>query len=317
MINEEIIKKNLNNTLEETNFLGLGGRYKGKVRDNYIKDDRRIMITTDRISAFDRVLTTLPFKGQILNQLSVFWFEKTKDIVENPIIDVPDPNVMVVKQCKIIPVEMVVRAYLTGSAWRDYKAGKDISGISLPEGMKKNQKLDKLIVTPSTKAATGHDEHIAKEELIAKGTVSEELYGQMEQAALKLFKKGTELAAKQGLILVDTKYEFGLLNNKLVVCDEMHTPDSSRYWYTDAYEQLFKEGKEQRMLDKEYVRIWLINQGFMGDGAIPKIPNEIKIEAMKRYIKAYEQITGQEFKVEDKPILKRIEENLRKKGYFS
>ena len=316
MLDEETIKKNLNNTLEETDFPGLGTKYRGKVRDNYVKDGKRIIITTDRISAFDRVLTTLPFKGQILNQLSAFWFEKTKDIVPNAVLDQPDPNVTVFRECKVYPVEMVVRRYLAGSAWRDYSAGKPISGIKLAEGMKKGQKLAEPIVTPSTKADTGHDEHISKEEIIAKGIVLKETYEQMEKAALALFKEGSEWCLKQGLILVDTKYEFADDNGKLVVVDEMHTPDSSRFWYVDSYDELFKAGKEQRMLDKEYVRIWLIEQGFMGDGAIPKIPDGVKIEAVSKYNKAYEQITGKKLEISSGKIIERIKKALQKKGYL-
>ena len=310
MISEAAIKKQMKNTLAETNLAQLGERYKGKVRDSYTKGGTRVMITTDRISAFDRVLGTIPFKGQVLNQLAAFWFDKTKDIVPNTVVSVPDPNVMLVKECKIYPVEMVVRGYLAGSAWRDYKAGKLISGIKLPKGMEKNQKLAKPIITPSTKAVSGHDQPISREEIIKRKIVPKDIYGQIEKAALALFRRGTEITAKQGLILVDTKYEFGELNGRIVLADEIHTPDSSRFWYASEYKKRFDAGKEQKMLDKEYLRIWLMEHGFMGDGEIPKIPEEVIIGVATRYIKAYEEITGLEFKANSEPILGRIKRNL-------
>ena len=310
MISEHIIKKQMKNTLAETNFSQLGKRYKGKVRDSYTKDHTRIMITTDRISAFDRVLGTIPFKGQVLNQLAAFWFDKTKDIVKNTIISVPDPNVMVVKECKIYPVELVVRGYLTGSAWRDYHASKSISGIALPKGMKKNQKFEKPIITPSTKAEAGHDLPISREDIIKKSLIPKAAYEQIEKAALALFKRGTEITAKQGLILVDTKYEFGDLNGIVVLADEIHTPDSSRFWYANEYQKRFASGEDQKMLDKEYLRIWLMDHGFMGDGEIPKIPQEVIIGVATRYIRAYEEITGMPFNANAEPILERIEKSL-------
>jgi len=306
-------------TLAETNF-NLPDKYRGKVRDNYsLEIGRRLIITTDRISAFDRILTTIPFKGQVLNQISAFWFDKTKDIMENHVVDVPDPNVMIVKQCKTFPIEMVVRGYITGSAWRDYSAGKDISGIFLPKGLKKNQKFDVPVVTPSTKADFGsHDIHISREEILAKKLVSPKYFLAMEKAAMALYKRGVEIAAKQGLILVDTKYEFGIYNGKLIVVDEMHTPDSSRYWYLNSYAERFEKGEEPQILDKEFLRQWLIKEkNFMGDGEIPEIPIEIKLEVARRYIKAFEEITGTELKVEEnKNILERIEANLKAKGFL-
>ena len=322
MVSDEILKKQLNNTLEKTD-LKIGKKYEGKVRDNYILDGKRLIITTDRISAFDRVLCTIPFKGQVLNQTSAFWFEKTRNIIKNHIIEVPDPNVMVVNECKLIPVEMVIRGYITGvtktSAWYNYEKGvRNFCGNVLPEGMKKNQKFDKPIITPSTKAEKGdHDESISGEEIIKRGLVDEKLYRQMEEVALALFNFGNELVAKNNLILVDTKYEFGLdKNDNLTLIDEIHTPDSSRFWVKDTYEKLFSEGEEPEKLDKEYVRQFLADKGFLGEGEIPEIPDEVKIEAAKRYIKAYEMITGQEFEAENEDVLGRIENNLRKAGYL-
>ena len=315
MLSDTILKNQLKHTLDKTNFK-IGRKYEGKVRDNYILNGKRIIITTDRISAFDRVLCTIPFKGQVLNQTSAFWFEKTKNIVKNHVIDVPDPNVMVVHECKPYPVEMVVRGYITGvtktSAWYNYERGvRNFCGNILPEGLKKNQKFDKPIITPSTKAHTGHDESISGEEIIKRGLVNAKTYNQMKKASLALFDFGTKLVAKNNLILVDTKYEFGYLNGKLVLIDEIHTPDSSRFWIKDTYQELFSKGEEPQKLDKEYVRQWLANKGFIGEGKIPKIPDEVKIETAKRYIRAYEMITGKEFKAKNEDVTKRIEENLK------
>ncbi len=322
MLSDETIKKQLKNTLEKTD-LNIGKKYEGKVRDNYSIDGKRIIVTTDRISAFDRVLCTIPFKGQVLNQTSAFWFDKTKDIVENHVIEVLDPNVMVVNECKLIPVEMVVRGYLTGvtttSSWYNYEKGvRNFCGNKLPEGMKKNQKFDKPIITPSTKAEKGdHDESVSGEEIIKRGLVDEKLYRQMEEDALALFDFGTKLVAANNLILVDTKYEFGLdKDGNLILIDEIHTPDSSRFWVKDTYEKLFSEGKEPDKLDKEYVRQFLANKGFIGDGEIPEIPDEVKVEAAKRYIKAYEMITGKDFEAKNEDVLERIKKNLGKAGYL-
>ncbi len=319
MIPDTILKAQLQRTLGRTNF-SFGKKYEGKVRDNYSFDGKRIIITTDRISAFDRVLCTIPFKGQVLNQTSAFWFEKTKNIIDNHIISIPDPNAMLVKECKLIPVEMVVRGYITGvtttSAWYNYERGiRNFCGNPLPDDMKKDQKFDEPIITPSTKAEHGaHDESVSGEEIIKRELVDEKMYRQMEKAALALFDFGSKLVAKNNLILVDTKYEFGELDGKLVLIDEIHTPDSSRYWIKDTYEKLFSEGKEPQKLDKEYVRIWLSKRGFIGEGKIPEIPDEVKVEAAKRYITAYEMITGNNFEAKNEDVLKRIEGNLSKSG---
>ncbi len=316
MLSDTILKNQLKHTLDKTSFK-IGKKYEGKVRDNYILNDKRLIITTDRISAFDRVLCSLPFKGQVLNQISTFWFEKTKKIIQNHIIDVPDPNVMVVHECKPYPVEMVVRGYITGvtttSAWYNYERGvRNFCGNILPEGLKKNQKFDKPIITPTTKAHKGHDESISGEEIVKRGLVDEKTYRKMEKAALELFNFGAKLVAKNNLILVDTKYEFGDLNGKLILIDEIHTPDSSRFWIKDTYNDLFSKGEEPQKLDKEYVRQWLANKGFIGEGKIPEIPDEVKIEAAKRYITAYEMVTGKEFKAKNEDVAKRIERNLKK-----
>src|SRR3989338_6844871 len=274
MLSTIILKNQLKHTLDKTN-LNFGRKYEGKVRDNYILNGKRVIITTDRISAFDRVLCTLPFKGQVLNEISTFWFEQTKKIIKNHLISVPDPNVMVVHECKPYPVEMVVRGYITGvtttSAWYNYEGGvRNFCGNILPEGLKKNQKFDKPIITPTTKAHKGHDELISGNEIIKKGLVEEKTYREMEKVAIDLFNFGTKLVAKNNLILVDTKYEFGDLNGKLILIDEIHTPDSSRFWIKNTYDELFSKGEEPQKLDKEYVRQWLANNGFIGEGKIPR-----------------------------------------------
>ncbi|MHA1872082.1 MAG: phosphoribosylaminoimidazolesuccinocarboxamide synthase [Promethearchaeota archaeon] len=315
MIDRQIIKANLSNTLLETNFPQLGKLYRGKVRDNYINSEKnqRIIIATDRLSAFDRVITTIPFKGQLLNQISVFWFNKTRHLVPNHIIDNPDPNVIIARECKPFPIEMVIRGYITGSAWRDYQKGKKVSGIELPKGLKKNQKLERPIITPSTKAEKGvHDEPISREEIIAKGIVDKDIYEKVEEYTYKLFEFGQQYSNQNNLILVDTKYEFGITpSGEVILIDEIHTPDSSRFWIKDTYEELFNKGEEPEILDKEFFRGWLMEHGFMGDGDIPEIPDEVRVELAERYIKTYEIITGHEFKVEfNEPILERITKNL-------
>lgn len=269
---------------------------RGKVREIFDLGDRLLILTTDRISAFDRVLAVIPCKGEVLNRMSLFWFDKTRDIVENHLIQEVSPRAVLVKKCRVLPVEVVVRGYLTGSAWRDYRSGNEVSGIRLPEGMKNNQKFDEPLLTPSTKEAQGaHDMPIAADEIVSRGLVEERLWRQIEETAKALFRRGTEIAARQGLILVDTKYEFGLLDGKLVLVDELHTPDSSRYWYADTYDALFTEGKDQRKVDKEYLRQWLMERGFMGDGEPPAIPDEVRLETAWRYIEAFQQITGTDF----------------------
>ncbi|MBN2050483.1 MAG: phosphoribosylaminoimidazolesuccinocarboxamide synthase [Spirochaetales bacterium] len=272
---------------------------RGKVRDLLDLGDELLVITTDRVSAFDRVLATIPCKGQVLNMLSVYWFQETRDIIPNHLAEVISPRTVAVKKCAVLPVEVVVRGYLTGSAWRDYRAGKTVSGIPLPPGMRFNQRFPEPLLTPSTKAERGvHDEPISSQEILDKGLVSPAIWARVEEAARALFSRGTELAAQRGLILVDTKYEFGLLDGELILVDEVHTPDSSRYWFSDSYEELFEAGEKQRKLDKEYLRQWLMDRGFMGDGEIPFIPDEIRLEVARRYIEAYKILTGEEFSLD-------------------
>ncbi len=319
MVSRELILNNMSNTLERTSF-DFPNKYEGKVRDSYdVGEDKKLIIVTDRLSAFDRVLTTIPFKGQVLNQMSGFWFEKTKNVFPNHVLDVIDPQAMIVKKCSVVPIEMVVRGYLTGSAWRDYTAGKTISGIKLPNGLKNWEKFSEPIITPSTKAEKGlHDEHVSREQIFERKIVEPELYEKMEKAAINLFKKGTEIAEEHGLILVDTKYEFGLTSDgELIVVDEMHTSDSSRYWIKNSYKERFEQGVEPEILDKEFLRQWLIKEkNFMGNGEIPVIPNEIRAEVAERYIKAFELITGKQFEVTSEPVIQRIEKNLKEKGYL-
>ena len=319
---DEIIKNQLEKTLDETNFSSLGKLYKGKVRDNYIQEDKRIIIATDRLSAFDRVITTIPFKGQMLNQISSFWFEKTKNIAKNHLIEIPDPNVAVVRQCELIPVEMIVRSYITGTMWRNYLKGVSTSGIELPKGLKKNQKLDETIVTPSTKAKSGHDIYISKEQIISEGLVEKDIYEQMENASINLFKFGSKYCEKHGLILVDTKYEFGMKNGELYVIDEIHTQDSSRFWILDSYRAKFDAKDEPEILDKEIFRGWLMNTypeifpNIKPDQEIPPISTEIKIELAKRYMRSFEKITGNAFKAEVSDVKSRIKENLERANYL-
>ncbi len=309
--------------LESTDFPTLGTKYEGKVRDNYTHGDKRIIITTDRISTFDRIIGCVPWKGQVLNEMAAFWFEKTKDIIGNHVLSVPDPNVMVTTECEPVMVEMVVREYVTGvtktSIWYNYQQGvRNFCGNKLPDGLKKDQKLPHPILTPSTKAAIGeHDESVSPDEIVKRGLLTITEMEELKGVALRLFERGKQIAGKQGIILVDTKYEFGKKNGKFVLIDEIHTPDSSRFWHAKSYEKLFSEGKEQVKIDKEYVRSWLADHGFIGEGEIPAIPVEVMKEASRRYIEAFEMITGQKFKAQDQtPILARIERNLRKAGYL-
>ncbi len=301
-MNDADLKENLMKTffgIEKKDIPSDISLFKGKVRDTIDLGDELLIITSDRISAFDRILSTIPFKGEVLNKMALYWFNQTKDIISNHISGEITPRTILVKKCEVLPVEVIVRGYLTGSAWRDYSKGKDISGITLPEGMKNNQKFKTPLLTPSTKAEKGeHDLPISSEEIVRSGLVEKDLWKQVEEAAFALFKRGTDLAAKQGLILVDTKYEFGLLDGKLILVDEIHTPDSSRFWYASSYEKLFREGKDQKQLDKEYFRQWLIERNYMGDGQCPEITEEVRIETAKRYIDSYENISGQKFSPE-------------------
>ncbi len=322
MPDRALIKANLKNTLIETNFKGVTKIHTGKVRDTYEKDGKMILVTTDRQSAFDRILASVPFKGAVLNQFSAFWFEKTKDIVDNHIISIPDPNIAIVKKVKIFPVEVVIRGYITGStdtsAWVNYNNGERIfCGVHLEEGLKKNQKFDTPIITPTTKAED-HDEKISREEIIAQGLVSEEKWDKIEEYALAVFKRGQEMAAEKGFILVDTKYEFGEdEEGNIVLADEVNTPDSSRYWVADTYEERFAKGEEPQSFDKEFLRLWFVDHcDPYNDETLPDAPDDLVEELSYRYIEIYEKLTGKEFVYNaDKPIHDRIQENLN--SYFS
>lgn len=305
-------------TLTNTDFSFKGQKsvYHGKVRDVYDIDDKYlVMVATDRISAFDVILPEgIPYKGQVLNQIASYFLDATSDIVPNWKLAVPDPMVTIGVKCEPLKIEMIVRGYLAGSAWRDYKAGnREICGVRLPEGMRENQKFETPILTPTTKAAEGHDENISREEIIARGIVDKDVYEQVEQYALALFERGTEMAARQGLILVDTKYEFGLKDGKVILIDEIHTPDSSRYFYADGYEERFEKGEEQRQLSKEFVRQWLIANGFMGKPGqqVPEMTPEYCDEVSRRYIELYEHITGTRFfPAAEENLVSRIEGNV-------
>lgn len=301
----------MNNAIVKTNFKfeGLKDVYHGKVRDVYFfENDLMAMVCTDRISAFDVVLPKgIPFKGQVLNQIAADFLDLTEDIVPNWKIAVPDPMVTVGRLCEPFKVEMVIRAYLSGHAWREYKSGKRmICGVSMPDGMKENDRFPAPIITPTTKAAVGHDEDISRDEIIRLGLVSEDDYVKLENFTLKLFERGTEIAKKHGLILVDTKYEFGKLHDQIYLIDEIHTPDSSRYFYLETYEELQKTGSAQKQLSKEFVREWLIERGFQGkDGqSIPEMDHEFVNSVSERYIELFESITGKAFQrsdIEDVP----------------
>ena len=312
------IKEQLPYTLDVFEGGDIGERYKGKVRENFYVDDEIIMVTTDRVSAFDHVLGTIPFKGQILTEIANFWFEKTRHIAPNHIISSPDPQVLVAKKAETLPVEVIVRGFITGSLWREYEQGINGQyGFMLPNGLKKDQKFDTPILTPSTKAEYGmHDEPIARKDIIS-GLVDEKIYAQAEVYALKLFAAGQEWASKQGLILVDTKYEFGMVDDELIVIDEIHTPDSSRYWIASEYEKRFNERKNQNMLDKENIRQWLIERGFSGEGSPPVLTDEIRVTLAERYIELYTQLTGNEFHPILGDVKSRIERNLEKAGIYA
>ncbi len=290
--------------------------YKGKVRDVYnINNQLFIMVVSDRISAFDHVLPKgIPYKGQVLNQIAAKFLDATADIVPNWKQATPDPNVTVGVAAEPFPVEIIVRGYLTGSSWRDYKAGKrQISGVTIPEGMREHQKFEQPIITPTTKADVGHDENISKYEIIRQGLVSAEDYALLEEYALKLFQRGSEIAAKRGLILVDTKYEFGKKDGTIYLIDEIHTPDSSRYFIADGYEQRFNNGLPQKQLSKEFVREWLMEQGFSGQKGqtVPDMPDEFVKQVSERYIELYEKITGEKFVPAPlENIENRIEQNI-------
>ena len=317
MLSDGEIKKQIEFTLKGTDFPCLGKKYAGKVRDVYSGNKNIFLISTDRQSAFDRILARIPFKGQVLTQTSSFWFDQTKDIIPNHVISVPDPNVVVCKKLKVFPVEVVVRGYITGvtstSAWTAYSKGeRSFCGNILPEGLKKNQQFIRPILTPTTKSEE-HDEKISPEEIIANSLMSKEQWDFVAEKALKLFERGTEVAAKNGLILVDTKYEFGYDDKgDIFLIDEIHTPDSSRYWIKDTYQERFKENKEPENIDKEFLRLWFKEHcDPYKDESLPEAPEDLVIELSKRYIKLFEMITGNEFKADAGDVKERIEKNLK------
>jgi phosphoribosylaminoimidazole-succinocarboxamide synthase len=321
MFPREAILKNLHNCLDDTSFLGLPNRKKGKVRDTYDLGDSLMLVTTDRQSAFDRILASIPFKGAVLNNVSGFWFENTKHIVANQVISIPDPNVTIAKKCRVFPIEFVVRGYLTGStdtaAWTQYAKGiRNICGNILPDGMAKNQKFDRPILTPTTKAED-HDESISAEEIVSRGIIDEPTWNKLSRIVFDLFAFGTEIAAKNGLILVDTKYELGTdSQGNILLIDEVHTPDSSRYWIRESYGSRLAAGKEPENIDKEFLRLWFREHcDPYKDAVLPRAPDELVVELSSRYIRLYEMITGTEFSIDVKvPIRDRLTANLKKAG---
>jgi phosphoribosylaminoimidazole-succinocarboxamide synthase len=303
--------------LKDTNFDCLGRKIAGKVRDIYDQGDKLILVTTDRHSSFDRIIAHVPWKGQVLNQVSAFWFEKTKDIVPNHVLAVPDPNVTVARKCTLVPVEAVVRGYLTGvtdtAIWTRYGKGeRKFGGVALPQGMRKNQKLPEPIFDPTTKEAA-HDRTLTPEQMVAEGFVTRDMFERIRRTAQALFARGQELAAQNGLILVDTKYEFGTDDKGgLVLIDEIHTPDSSRYWQRASYEQRFAAGEEPEYFDKEFLRLWFRDHSDpYADKVLPDAPAELVAELSRRYIQMFEQITGTKFQYGATPVLPRIERNLQ------
>ena len=307
MIDRDRIRANLDNTLEDASFVDLPGHRRGKVRDTFDLGDRLVLVTTDRQSAFDRILASIPFKGQVLNQVSAFWFEHTADIVQNHVLDVPDPNVTVGRKGRVVPIEFVVRSYLTGSTstsiWRNYERGmRDYCGHSLPDGMVKNEALATPIVTPTTKS-DDHDELTSGDALVESGVVDRATWTRMEETALALFARGQEIAAKNGLILVDTKYELAWdADGELMLVDEIHTPDSSRYWIADSYAERFAAGQEPENIDKEFLRLWFVDHcDPYNDPELPPAPDDLVIELSARYQQLYERITGRAFAPVDTP----------------
>lgn len=314
MVAYEALLQAVSSTIETIRLPGWGEPYAGKVRDIYPLDDSRyLFITTDRVSAFDRVLGTIPYKGQVLNQLSAWWFKQTADIVPNHLLSVPDPNVMVVRKVESLPVEVIVRGYITGvtdtSLWTLYDSGdRQPYGIALPDGLQKNDPLPAPVITPTTKAEKGaHDQRLIPAEIIDRGLVEKNLWEQIQTAALSLFARGQEVAQQAGLILVDTKYEFGLLNGELILIDEVHTPDSSRYWAQESY----RAGSDPEHLDKEVLRKWFTAQGYRGEGSPPPITPDFAAQMAELYITLFERLTGQRFEPGSQPAADRIAKNIK------
>ena len=316
-IDLSLLREQCARTLERTDLGELGARHEGKVRDSYVRAGRRTIVVSDRVSCFDVVVGTLPFKGQVLNQVAAFWFEKTRAAAPNHLLSVPDPSVSVVKECRLLPVEFVMRAYLTGvtstSIWTAYARGERVyCGHPLPDGLRKHERLPKPLLTPTTKAAHGsHDELASREELISRGLISPDAFDAAADLTRRLFEEGSRFAESRGLILVDTKYELGFdTNGVLTVVDEIHTPDSSRYWYRDRYTAAMSQGRDPEALDKEYLRRWLVEAGYRGEGPVPEVPVDVRCEAARRYIEAFEQVTGRAFEPNTEPPGLRIRRNL-------
>jgi len=319
MIPDSQLREQLSHTLREFDAPELGQLYRGKVRDCYSRGDRIVMITTDRVSAFDHVLGTIPFKGEVLSRVTAFWFDKIRDIAPTHLVASPDPSVMVVKRAKALPVEVIIRGYISGSLWRDYQSGKaGAYGIDWPKGLRKDQRLPEPTITPSTKAEYGkHDEPISEKEVVSRGLVPAATWEQATRLARRLYARGQEWARSRGLILVDTKYEMGIADGELVVIDEIHTPDSSRYWIAERYEEHFAAGQDQEMLDKENIRQWLIREhGFSGQGKPPPLSDDIRVLLASKYIEAYERLTGESFRSEVGSVSDRIRRNLKAQGYL-
>ncbi|MCB9795218.1 MAG: phosphoribosylaminoimidazolesuccinocarboxamide synthase [Alphaproteobacteria bacterium] len=316
MVTDDAIRAALPHALDATSLSGLGRRVQGKVRDNYLlPDGRRLLVATDRLSAFDQVLAAIPFKGQVLNQLSAWWFEQTADVVRNHVAAIPDPNVTLGVEAQALPVEVVVRGHITGvtgtALWTLYSRGEDPYGLKLPPGLRKNDALPQAVITPTTKGDAGaHDVPLSCAEVAERGLVAPALWAQVQQVALEIFRRGQVVAAKAGLILVDTKYEFGLIDGELVLIDEVHTPDSSRYWVAASYERDHAAGRQPEDLSKEHVRRWLRAQGYSGDGPAPPLSDDIRVELARRYIDTFERLTGQPFVPGAQPLHDRIAENL-------
>lgn len=316
MLTQEALLQAVPEALESVEIPELGEKIQGKVRDIYVQNGRRVLITTDRVSAFDRVLGLIPYKGQVLNQLSVWWFERTADIVPNHLLRAPDPNVSIVREAEPLPVEVVVRGYITGvtntSLWQLYAQGERRPyGIPLPDGLQKNDPLPQPVITPTTKAEKGaHDERLTREMIVLRGLVAADLWAEIEETAVALFRRGQALAARAGLILVDTKYEMGLVDGRLMLIDEIHTPDSSRYWLAESY----RPGEEPENFDKEFLRKWYATRGYRGDGQPPAMPASFVAQVAARYIAAYERLTGETFRPGAQPAAERIRQNVLGKG---
>jgi phosphoribosylaminoimidazole-succinocarboxamide synthase len=321
VISREELLQRIHSALEETN-LSLPGRARGKVRDWYdLPNGQRLIVTTDRLSAFDRILAKVPYKGQVLNQLSAWWFEQTRDIIQNHMVSLPDPNASVVRTAEPLPVEVIVRGYITGvtstALWYRYSIGeRNIYGYEFPDGLQKNQQLPEPIITPTTKGgATGHDERLSCAEVLQKGLLDANTWEQVQSAAIAIFRRGQQVADKADIILVDTKYEFGCTTDgSVILIDEVHTPDSSRFWKADSYEERIAIGEDPENFDKEFVRLAYAEKGYRGDGEIPSMPDELWAVASERYIQIYEMLTGREFSPGTHPVQERLLQNLKKGG---